>query len=116
MEKNNYKISLIVDRLKRFHYDYRMGKCEESFPGFDGWLRLIAMDIIKDVEKTVVEGDKIKTLAWSDFNNEVLTGTVKSIVNQNCLDGSKFEKIWVAFDDGRTLPCIREELEKYEKE
>ena len=27
------------------------------------------------------------------------------------LDGSEFEKIMIKLDDGRILPCIREELE-----
>jgi predicted nucleic-acid-binding protein len=58
-------------------------------------------------------GDKIKTTAWLEFLNEndYLEGKVHQIINQNCLDGSIFEKIYVKFDDGRILPCIREELE-----
>jgi hypothetical protein len=58
-------------------------------------------------------GNKIKTTAWLDILNEndYLEGKVHQIINQKCLDGSVFEKIYVKFDDGRTLPCIREELE-----
>jgi hypothetical protein len=41
---------------------------------------------------------------------EYLTGIIHQIINQKCLDGSIFEKIYVKFDDGRILPCIREEL------
>jgi hypothetical protein len=58
-------------------------------------------------------GNRIKTKAWLDFLNEkeYLMGNIHQIINQKCLDGSTFEKIYVKFDDGRCLPCIREELE-----
>jgi hypothetical protein len=58
-------------------------------------------------------GDRIRTTAWLDFlnKNDYLEGNVYQIINQRCLDGSIFEKIYVKFDDGRNLPCIREELE-----
>ena len=57
-------------------------------------------------------GNRIKTMAWLDILNEkeYLTGIIHQIINQKCLDGSIFEKIYVKFDDGRILPCIREEL------
>jgi hypothetical protein len=59
------------------------------------------------------KGDKIRTTAWLNFSNEndYLEGNIHQIITQRCLDGSIFEKIYVKFDDGRTLPCIREELE-----
>lgn len=58
-------------------------------------------------------GDRIKTTAWLDVmnDNDYLYGEIKSINDIPCFDGSIFEKIYVRFDDGRILPCIREELE-----
>lgn len=58
-------------------------------------------------------GNRIKTTAWLDLldEKEYLTGNIHQIINQKCSDGSIFEKIYVKFDDGRCLPCIREELE-----
>ena len=58
-------------------------------------------------------GDKIKTRAWVNITDEdeYLYGKIYNIINEKCLDGSVFEKILVKFDDGRILPCIREELE-----
>ena len=57
--------------------------------------------------------DKIKTTAWLKITDECdyLEGKIHSITKQKCLDGSTFEKINVKFDDGRILPCLREELE-----
>lgn len=58
-------------------------------------------------------GDSIKTKAYLSIlnDNEFMFGEIYNIINQKCLDGSYFEKIEVKFDDGRILPCIREELE-----
>ena len=57
--------------------------------------------------------DRIKTIAWLKITDECdyLEGKIHSIIEQKCLDGSIFEKINVQFDDGRILPCLREELE-----
>lgn len=57
--------------------------------------------------------DRIKTTAWLKITDECyyLEGKIHSIIEQECLDGSTLEKINVKFDDGRILPCLREELE-----
>jgi hypothetical protein len=57
--------------------------------------------------------DRIKTIVGLSITNErnFLEGKILSIDNQKCLDGSEFEKIMVKLDDGRILPCIREEIE-----
>ena len=57
--------------------------------------------------------DRIKTTAWLKITDEwdYLEGKIHSIIEQKCLDDSIFEKINVQFDDGRILPCLREELE-----
>jgi hypothetical protein len=44
-----------------------------------------------------------------------LEGKILSIHNQKCFDGSEFERIMIKLDDGRILPCIREELEYNDK-
>jgi len=57
--------------------------------------------------------DRIKTtvgLGVTD-DSDFLEGKILSINNQKCIDGSVFEKIMIKLDDGRILPCIREELE-----
>jgi hypothetical protein len=57
--------------------------------------------------------DKIKTtvgLSLTD-DRDLLEGKIISIEEQKCLDGGVFEKIMIKLDDGRILPCIREELE-----
>lgn len=58
-------------------------------------------------------GDKVKTTAWLDILSDVnyLQGEVQQIINQKCLDNTNFEKIYVEFEDGRILPCVREELQ-----
>jgi hypothetical protein len=57
--------------------------------------------------------DRIKTTGWLKITDECdyLEGKIHSIIEQKCLDGSTFEKIMIKLDDGRILPCIREELE-----
>jgi hypothetical protein len=63
------------------------------------------------------QGDRVKTTAWLGVTNEdgYLLGTVYQITNQSCLDGTTIEMIYIKFDDGRFLPCIRQELELLEK-
>lgn len=57
--------------------------------------------------------DRIKTTAWLKITDECdyLEGKIHSIIEQKCLDDSTVEKIYVKFNDGRILPCLREELE-----
>jgi len=57
--------------------------------------------------------DRIKTTVGLSITDErnFLEGKIFSIDGQKCLDGSVFEKITIKLDDGRILPCIREELE-----
>jgi len=59
------------------------------------------------------KGDRIKTTVGLSIidEKEFLEGKILSIDNQKCLDGSVFERITIKLDDGRILPCIREELE-----
>lgn len=59
------------------------------------------------------KGDKIKTTVGLCITDErdFLEGKILSIDNQKCLDGSEFEKFIIKLNDGRILPCIREELE-----
>jgi len=59
------------------------------------------------------KGDRIKTIVGLSITDEreFLIGKILSIDKQRCLDDSEFEKIMIKLDDGRTLPCIREELE-----
>lgn len=57
--------------------------------------------------------NRIKTSVGLGITDErdFLEGEILSIHNQKCFDGSEFEMIIIKLDDGRILPCIREELE-----
>ena len=57
--------------------------------------------------------DRIKTTIGLGITDkrDFLEGKILSIDNQKCFDGSEFERIMIKLDDGRILPCIREELE-----
>ena len=57
--------------------------------------------------------DRIKTTIGLGITDkrDFLQGKILSIHNQKCFDGSEFERIMIKLDDGRILPCIREELE-----
>ena len=57
--------------------------------------------------------DRIKTTIGLGITDkrDFLEGKILSIDNQKCFDGSEFERIMIKFDDGRILPCIREEIE-----
>lgn len=57
--------------------------------------------------------DRIRTTAWLNAmsENDYLYGNINQIIKEKCFDDSIFEKIYIKFDDGRVLPCIREELE-----
>ena len=57
--------------------------------------------------------DRIKTTVGLSITDDrdFLEGKILSIDNRKCLDGSEFENIMIELDDGRILPCIREELE-----
>lgn len=57
--------------------------------------------------------DRVKTTSYLNLTDrrDYLFGEIISIEDTVCLDRSVFEKIMVKFDDGRILPCIREELE-----
>ncbi len=59
------------------------------------------------------KGDRIKTTIGLGITDkrDFLEGKILSIDNQKCFDGSEFERIMLKLDDGRILPCIREELE-----
>lgn len=58
------------------------------------------------------KGDIVQTTAWLGLTSkdEYMQGEIHQIIHQKCLDASVFEKIYVKFEDGRILPCIREEL------
>ncbi|MCK9574720.1 MAG: hypothetical protein WC979_03310 [Candidatus Pacearchaeota archaeon] len=57
-------------------------------------------------------GDRVKTPAWVAITDasDYLFGRIESIKTEECLDGTIFEKIMVKFENGQTLPCLREEL------
>jgi hypothetical protein len=61
--------------------------------------------------------DRIKTTIGLGITDkrDFLEGKILSIHNQKCFDGSEFERIMIKLDDGRILPCIREELEYNDK-
>ena len=57
--------------------------------------------------------NRIKTTIGLGITDErdFLEGKILSIDNLKCLDSSEFEKIMIKLDDGRILPCLRQELE-----
>ena len=76
-------------------------------------LFIICYKYVKQKLYNMKKEDRIKTTAWLKITDECdyLEGKIHSIIEQKCLDVSIFEKINVQFDDGRILPCLREELE-----
>jgi hypothetical protein len=62
-------------------------------------------------------GDKIRTTAWLrlDSLEDYHYGEIYNIISERCFDGSIFDKILIKLDDGRILPCIKDELELLKK-
>jgi len=65
------------------------------------------------IEQNMKIEDRIKTTVGLSITDEryFLKGKIISVDNQKCLDDSEFEKFMIKLDDGRILPCIREEIE-----
>jgi hypothetical protein len=59
------------------------------------------------------KGDRIKTTVGLSLTDkrDFLEGEIISIDKVKCFDGSEFERIYVKLDDGRVLPCLKEEFE-----
>jgi len=61
----------------------------------------------------MIKGDRIKTTVGLSLTDKMnfLEGEIISIDKVKCFVGSELEMVMIKLDDGRVLPCLKEELE-----